>query len=223
MRNLFLFFIITFLTGSPLIALLVIIGIYLALDYQFIGVSRGLFGRFRRNTEIRFLKQGLTINPHDAIARSKLGRLLVEARRYHEAVPHLEKAMERMPDPEGITCDLGLAYLWTGKDPEGEALIRSALERNSKVRYGEPYLRWGEFLLKQGRFKDAAEVLEQFRSIHSSSIAGCYLLGEAYRRSGEGEKAALAYQNAIEMFGQSPRYKRRVERLWAWKSRLRLL
>ncbi len=222
MRNLFLFFIITLLTGSPWIALLVILTIYLALDYQFIGVSRHLFRRFRRDTEIRSLKRSLAINPHDALARSKLGRLLVEARQYHEAVPHLEKAMERMPEPEGTPCDLGLAYLWTGKVQEGEVLIRSAMQRNSKLRYGEPYLRWGEFLLRRGRFKEAVEALEKFRSIHSSSVEGHYLLGEAYRRSGDGAKATLAYQNALEMFSQSPRYKRRVERQWAWKSRLRL-
>jgi tetratricopeptide (TPR) repeat protein len=223
MRNVFLFFIITFLTGSPWIALLVILVIYLALDYQFIGVSRHLFGRFRRDTEIRSLKRILAINPHDALARSKLGRLLVEARRYHEAVPHLEKAMERAPETEGTPSDLGLAYLWTGKVQEGEDLIRSAMEHNPKLRYGEPYLRWGEFLLKQGRLKEATEALEKFRSIHSSSVEGYYLLGETYRRSGDGAKAAWAYQKALEMFKRSPRYKRRIERQWAWKSRLRLL
>ena len=53
MRNLFLFFFITLLTGSPLIALLVILALYLALDNQFIGISRRFFEGFRRGSAIR--------------------------------------------------------------------------------------------------------------------------------------------------------------------------
>lgn len=223
MRNLFLFFFITLLTGSPLIALLVILALYLAFDYQFVGISRHLFRRFRLGAEIRSLARELVINPHDAAARSDLGRLLVKARRYTEAVPHLEKAMERLADSEETTCDLGLAHLWTGKPEDGERLIRSALERNPKFRYGEPYLRWGEYLLHAGKVKEAAEVLEKFRTIHSSSVEGLYLLGEAYRRDGRREKAVEVYRTALQIFRQSPGYRRRAERLWAWKTRWRLL
>lgn len=222
MRNLFLFFIITFLTGSPVFAIVVIVILYLALDYQFVGFSRHWLRAFRRGSEIRSLARTLSVNPHDAAARSDLGRLLVDARRYTEAVSHLEPAMERMSETAETPCYLGLAYLWTGKVAEGEALIRSALEKDPKFRYGEPYLRWGEYLLSAGRAAEAAEALEKFRSIHTSSVEGFYRLGEAYRRSGEPGKAGSAYRSALDMFRRSPGYKRRAERLWAWKTRLRL-
>lgn len=204
-------------------ALLVIVAVYLALDYQFIGISRRLFGRFRRAGMIRTLQRELSVNPHDATARRDLGRALIEARRFGEAVPHLEKAVERMPDSDETVFDLGLSYLWTGQGPEGERLIRKALERSPKLRYGEPYLRWGEFLLHQGQAAAAAERLEQFRSIFSSSVEGHYLLGVAYQRAGDRIKAVAAYRTALEMFRRSPGYKRREERLWAWKTRARLL
>jgi len=223
MRNLFLFFLITLLTGSPVIALLVILALYLAIDYQFIGLSRRLFGRFRRAGAIRMLLRELAVNPHDATARRDLGRLLIEARRFTEAVPHLQTAVKRMPESDEAACDLGLAYLWTGNVSEGEDLIRQALERSPKLRYGEPYLRWGEFLLRQGRFEQAADRLERFRSIFSSSVEGHYLLGLAYQRAGDRDKAVSAYRAALEMFRRSPGYKRREERLWAWKTRARLL
>jgi tetratricopeptide (TPR) repeat protein len=223
MRNLFLFFLITLLTGSPLFAVVVILALYLAVDYQFIGVSRRLFSRIRRAGAIRTYRKDLSINPHDAAARRDLGRLLVESRRYREAVPHLEKALERIPDSEEATCDLGLAYLWTGKTSEGEELIRRALSQNQKFRYGDPYLRWGEFLLHAGRAAEAAERLESFRSIFSSSVEGHYLLGKAYLQSGNEVKGISALRSALEMFRRSPGYKRREERLWAWKARFRLL
>ena len=88
--------------------------------------------------------------------------------------------MERMAESEETRCFLGLAYLWTGKPDEGEKLIREAMDQNPKFRYGEPYLRWGSFLLKIGNPGKAAGVLEKFLSIHSSSVEGHYLLGSMF-------------------------------------------
>jgi len=102
-------------------------------------------------------------------------------------------------------------------------MILKALDGSPKLRYGEPHLRWGEFLLRQGRAEQAAERLERFRAIFSSSVEGHYLLGMAYLRSGKKDKAVTAYRAALEMFKRSPGYKRREERLWAWKTRVRLL
>ena len=223
MRNLFLFFLITLLTGSPVIALLVIAAIYLALDYQFIGVSRWLYRGVRRGVAIRALIRGLELNPHDAAARTDLGRLLVEARRYREAVAHLERAFERMADTDETAYYLGLARLWTGSVADGEALLLQVLGRSPKFRYGEPYLRWGEYLLAAGRVPEAAERLEQFCAIFSSSVEGHYLLGVAYARADERAQAEKAFRGALEMFRRSPGYKRRDERWWAWRARLRLL
>ncbi len=223
MRNIFLFFIITFLTGNPIIALLVIVAIYLALDYQYVGLSRCLFRGVRRVSEIHALERVIAINPHDAAAHSDLGRLLVESRRYREAVSYLETAIKKLSESHETQCYLGLAYLWTGKVKDGEALIQVVLESNPKYRYGEPYLRWGKFLLKEGQSRRAVEILEKFHLIHSSSVEGYYLLGEAFRQGGDWEKASSAYRKALRVLKQSPRYKRRTERLWAWKVRFRLL
>jgi len=211
------------LTGSPVIAILVILALYLALDYQFVGISRGLFKRVRRSGAIRTYQKDLSINPHDAAARRDLGRLLVESGRYPEAIPHLKKALERIPDSEEAACDLGLAYMWTGRVSEGEGLVRQALSQNPKFRYGDPYLRWGEYLLHAGRPTEAADRLEHFRSIFSSSVEGHYLLGKAYLQSGDKAKALTAFRAALDMFRRSPGYKRREERVWAWKARYRLL
>ncbi len=223
MRNLLLFFFFTFLTGSPIIAILLIVGIYLLLDYQYVGASRALVRTFRRGSEIRSLKHVLLINAHDAAARSDLGRLLVHARRHKEAVGHLEQAYERMHDSEETICFLGLAYLWTGKVEEGEKLILQALELNPKFRYGEPYLKWGEYLLDAGKNQEAVKILEKFGTIHTSSVEGNYLLGEAYRKIGDAGKAKSSYKTALDMFRRSPAYKRRQERPWYWKTRWRLL
>lgn len=223
MRTLFLFALITFLTGSPLIALLVIVAIYFFIDYQYVGFSRRLFGRLRRGASIRGLARDVEVNPHDAAARSDLGRLLVDGRRYAAAVPHLERAIERLADSEETVCYLGLAYLGVGRTKEGEELLRRALAKNPRFRYGEPYLHWGRLLLEQDRVQDAIATLERFREIHTSGVEGHYLLGLAYQRAGDAPRAAEMFRGALDLFRRSPAYKRRLERLWALRARLRLL
>lgn len=223
MRNLFLFFFLTFLTGNPILAIIIIVAIYLLLDYQFVGISRRFFSGFQRASQVRALRRTLSINPHDAKTRSLLGRLLVEGRRYPEAVKELEIAMERMADSEETRCDLGVAYIWTGRLEEGGGLVEQVMTEHPKLRYGDPYLRWGEYLLKNGDAEKALEVLRKFHRIHTSSVEGQYLLGEALRTLGNKEEARAAYHRALVLFGQSPGYKRRLERRWAWMSRFRLL
>jgi tetratricopeptide (TPR) repeat protein len=223
MRNLFLFIFLTFLTGNPILAILIIVVLYLFLDYQFIGISRRSLQGLRRSSQIRALQRTLTLNPHDAKSRSLLGRLLVESRRYPEAVRELRMAMERMSDSEETGCDLGVGLIWTGNEEEGGALVESAMEKQPRLRYGEPYLRWGHYLLRHGNPGKALEVLGKFHEIHTSSVEGHYLQGEAHRMLGHPEEAASAYHRAILMFRQSPAYKRRLERRWAWLSRIRLI
>lgn len=223
MRNVFLFFFINFLTGNPIITILIIVGIYFFLDFQFVGFSQHLFRNFRLGSEIRSLKHDLLINANNAEARNDLGRLLFYAHRYPEAAQHLERAYERMHESEETTCFLGLAYLWTGKAEEGERLIQKALEKSPKFRYGEPYLKWGEYLLSVGKHQKAGEILEKFGAIHTSSMEGNYLRGEAYRKNGDAAKAKTAYRTALDMFRRSPGFKRRNERPWYWKTRWRLM
>ena len=133
-----------------------------------------------------------------------------------------ERAIERLDDLDETNYYLGLAYLKTGRERDGVARIEQALVINPRFRYGEPYLRLGEHYLTMGRYDDALAMLKQQGEIHTSSVEGLYQMGETYRRMGDPAQAREAYRRSLTAFRQSPRYKRRDERRWAWRARLAL-
>jgi len=217
-----LFALLTFLTGSPWTALLVLLALYLLFDIQYLGFARAAIDRIKTAGEIRELQADVALNPHNAAALSDLGRLLILNGRAQEAVAPLERAIGRMDDSDETNYYLGLAYLKTGREQEGEARITKALALNPRFRYGEPYLRLGEHYLEGQRYEEALAMLHKLGEIHSSSVEGLYLLGEVHRRMGRIEQARESYRNGIAAFRRSPRYKRREERRWQWRARLAL-
>jgi tetratricopeptide (TPR) repeat protein len=223
LSRVFIFYMITMLTGSPLFALLVIIGLYLVLDYQFTGFLRRGIQVYRLESEISGLRKEVALNPHNAAALSDLGRLLVMRGKEREALPFLERAYERLSDTEETTYYLGLVFLSTGRAAEGESLILKALEKNPKFRYGEPALRLAEFYARKGQIEEAQTYFDRFFSIHSSSPEGYYKFGQFQLQIGNRAGAVESFRRAIEIFKLSPSFKKRQDRLWAYKARFHLL
>ncbi|MBI3802251.1 MAG: tetratricopeptide repeat protein [Nitrospirae bacterium] len=218
----FIFYIITLLTGSPLLAILVIVGLYFALDYQFTGFFRRGVEIFRLESEISGLKREIALNPHNVASLSDLGRLLVMRGKGRQGLPYLERAYERLSDSEETTYYLGLASIASGDEPRGEALILKALQKNPKFRYGEPALRLAEYYAARGRNNEAQDYFDRFFSIHSSSPEGYYKFGLFQLQIGNVSRAVESFRKAIEVFKLSPSFKRRQDRLWAYKARFHL-
>lgn len=218
----FIFYIVTLLTGSPLFALLVIVGLYLALDYQFTGFFRRGIEIFRLESEISGLKREVALNPHNAASLSDLGRLLVMRGKAREALPYLERAYERLSDSEETAYYLGLALIGSGDEKRGEELILKALALNPKFRYGEPALRLAEHYAARRRIDEAQAYFDRFFSIHSSSPEGYYKYGLFRLQIGNVSGAVESFRKAVEVFKLSPSFKKRQDRLWALKARLHL-
>jgi len=113
-EKVFLFALLSWITGNPLVALLAILLLsgagYGYLTGRLLRVPRAL-GRWGT---IRELQRAVATNPHDATARNDLGRLLVEAGRHGKALPHLEAAVARMAEAPETLYYLGAARLGTG-------------------------------------------------------------------------------------------------------------
>ncbi|MGH7318394.1 MAG: tetratricopeptide repeat protein [Candidatus Rokuibacteriota bacterium] len=223
MEKLFLFVLLSWITGNPLIALLAV----LLLSAGAYGYVSGRIFRIPRALErwgtIRELKRAVRVNPHDAAARSDLGRLLTEAGRHDEALSHLEAAVARMPDAPETLYYLGAARLGTGDQARGQPLIAQALALDPKLRYGEPHLALANYHLDRGEAAQAIPYLEEFTARHASSVEGRYKLARAYLATGHPDRARAAVEDAIDAYRGSPVFRRREERLWrlrvAWLRR----
>jgi predicted Zn-dependent protease len=214
MRGLLLFSVLTWATGNPLVALVIVVLVSLA-SYGYISARIFQVPRaINRWLTIRELARTVKVNPHDANAQADLGRLLLEAGQPARALPHLEAAYARAPEVTETAYYLGAARLRLGDEAVGRPLIEGALARDPRIAYGEPHLRMADFYLDHGRAADAMPHLEHFIAMHASSVEGQYKLARACMAIGETDRARAALDEAARAYSGAPRFKRREERLW---------
>ncbi|RRJ65291.1 hypothetical protein EHV15_22040 [Paenibacillus oralis] len=217
MSKFILFFALTWLTGNPIIAIVILLLIVYFLDRRFIGIFPSVTKPFKRSRSISRLRQQLALSPFDVSSKRELARLLLERKRYREAWDLLEDVKSSSETSAEFWSDLGTALLGLGRLEEGEEQMLRALSLNDRVKYGQPYL----LLASAFRDKDPQKALDyaaKFGEIQSSSSEAYYLLAGLYQSLGRKEEARRALNESIAVYRSLPKYKKRQERKWALRS-----
>lgn len=222
MSKIFLFYILMVITRNPLLALLIILALYFFLDRRYLGLLPDISAPFRSRREITRLKREVLLNPHNAEVLSDLGRNLVRTGRFREGVGFLERALARMANIPETQFYLGLGFLHLNElDRAGEHLGR-AVELDPRYGYGESYLRLGDYHVARKDLDEALKPYMAFTGIHTSSSEGFFKIGEIWLQKGNLERAREYFRKAMNAFRGSPPHKKRIDRPWYWKARLRL-
>lgn len=222
MTKFFIFLLLWRLLGNPVLAVIVLLVIFYFLDRRYIGIFPSLTKPFKRMRSISKLRQQIALSPHQITAKRELARLLIERKGYKEALRLLEEMLAFSEESAEFWADYGLAALGTGDLTAGEARILKAFSINERVRYGQPYLE----LAAAFKAKDSAKAIgyaELFQSIQSSSSEAYYLLGSLYQSLGQKEEAKRAFEESVSIYRQLPKYRRRQERGYAFRSYLKKL
>ncbi len=219
MGRFFLFALPTWITGNPILAILVIIALSLPGWWAGSRYAWRLSRRMRAWGEAGRLRRALAVNPHDVKARTELGAILVRQGRFREARAELTQAMPRADDLPEANYALGLCLLHDGEIERGRELVERALALNPKFGYGEPYLRLGDFRAARGEWDQAAERYRQATGIHSSSVEGWFKLGQALNHLGGRDEARAALQEALSSYRTAPWYQRPEARPWHRRAR----
>lgn len=214
------FFLLWNLVGNPFIAILIILLIVYLLDRQFVGLFPSITRPFKRLRHISKLRTQIASSPSDVSSRHELARLLMERRKYREALTILESIRLNSEDSAEYWDDLGTCFLHTGNIIQGEQDILKALQMNPRVKYGRPYLRLAAAFKHSDREK-AITYVKEFHSIHSSSSEAYYLLGSMYKDLGRIDEAKSAFKESVTIYKSLPKYKKRQERKWAIRSLLK--
>jgi len=69
-------------------------------------------------------RRAIQIAPHDRTAQQRLGVMLADENRFHEAVEHLEMAWQADPGNTTTHKALGLAYVWVGELERAKPLLQ---------------------------------------------------------------------------------------------------
>jgi len=207
------------LLGNPILALLVLFVILYLLDRRFIGLMPSFVKPFKRSRKLSRLRQELSASPHNTSGKLEAARLLIERKKYKEALDYLEQVRPIMDDSPEVIYETGFCKLKLGDIAEGERLVLQSLGMNPRLKYGEPYLRLGEAFALTDPDK-AIGYLVQFRTVHSSSCEAYYRLGKLYAQLGRGAEAKDAFRETVQIYRGLPKYKRRSERKWALLAKL---
>ena len=215
----FLFYLLYWLLGNPFFAILIILIIYFTIDRTFFGFIPDPFKAFKKAGRIRELQKIVTINTHDARSLKELGICMIDKKDYRSAREYFERAVNKLSDDPEFNYYYGLALARCGDIQKGRELVDSALSNSPNLKYGEPYIMFAEVYIDNGDFSSALPLLEHFENIHSSSSRGFYQMGYVKLKLGSKEEGTAYLKKAIAVFKASPRFKRKVDRKWAWKAR----
>ncbi|PZE21022.1 tetratricopeptide repeat protein [Paenibacillus xerothermodurans] len=221
MSKVLLFFFLTWITGSPIVAIVLLLVLLYFLDRRFIGLTPNVFRPIQRSRRLAKLRQELRLSPHNNSTKLEIARILMERKQYADAAGMLEQVAEVMDDSAEVRAELGICRLKLGQIEQGKRLILEAFDLNPRVKYGEPYLRLAEAVAERDP-DEAIGYLEKFSSVNSSSCEAYYRLGQLYHRLGRQTEAQRAFRETVELYRGLPKYKRRVERRWALLARLKL-
>ncbi len=215
-----LFGLLWWVTGSPFLAIIILLAALYVLDRRFVGLFPSITRPFRIRGRLRRIRQELLLNPHHTSLKTEAARILIELGKHAEAQSLLDEVLRSIEDSADVWFDAGLCRLKLGQLAEGERMILKALELNPRVRYGEPYLRLGEAYAAADGEK-AIGYLQAFRDIQSSSCEAYYRLGNILNAMNRQAEAKQAFAESVEIYQALPRYKRKSERRWAMLSRLK--
>ncbi len=168
----------------------------------------------RRNT----LREVLRNNPHDRRTRLELGDLLHEANQYEGVREVLRPNLEAGDD------DALLAFLWGISsarvgDHEGAERAFDALDRiDPGFRLDAVNLERGRARLLAKDFAGAKDALTHFCGQRPGTVEGKVLLAQAEDALGHADVAAQLRKDAWSDFASAPRFRRRQERLWAYRA-----
>jgi len=220
MGKFFLFYIIYWLTGSPIAALLFILLVFLAADRTYLGFLPDPLRAIKVSSRIRELKKVVSINPYDGRSLKELGICLVDRGDYHNALRYFEMAATKMSDDPEFNYYYGTSTARTGNIDKGRELFEKAMNASPALKYGEPYLMMAEVYIDNADYKSALPLLEKFEKIHSSSSRGFYRMGFVKLKLGLKDEGMEYLRKSVQVFRESPFFKRKIDRKWAWKARM---
>lgn len=219
MSTFFLWWILSAITGRPILSLVLILVFWFAVDRFTLGVLPDplkFISRWRRQWH---WERVLKVNPHDRHARYQLAETLLDRKQYAKAMHTLKPNLEAGEEGTNTVFVMASACLGAGHPEQGEKLLAHIEEIEPGFRMAEIERVRGIWRLKRGDAAGAKRAFESLVMVRKGSVEAKVLLAQAVAATGDDGAAALLKDQAWDEFVAAPRFMRRKERLWAWRAR----
>ena len=166
---------------------------------------------FKHQARVRSLQADIDANASNATARRDLAKIWLEKHRPRRALPLLEQAIARDSRSIELLYLSGVAHLLAGNHDKAVEALVAVTHREPNFQYGEAYLRAADALMALGRWDDAADALERYVKINSSSVEARWkrLRVCKARKDAAGEQTAKA--DLRDVWRTLPGYQRRKQ------------
>ena len=166
----------------------------------------------RREKAIQLLEDLVAQFPDVAVVRAGLGATLLAAGAYSQAITHLQKALDGLPEETGIHLQLAEAYYHGGQFPEAVQTLENLLKDHPDNI--NALLRLGEIFQALGQDANRAAVLlkaVRISPLHPEVLAA---FGQLGMDTGNQDVFQTAFQKLEEVAPQHPIFK-------TWQAALR--
>jgi thioredoxin-like negative regulator of GroEL len=219
MGTLLQWYVLAWLTGSPIGAAVLLFAIWWLTDRFTFRLFPSPVRMVRRWRRIAELRRTIATNPHDRRARFELSELLLEARRARAAVEVLRPNVEAGDDDVHTAFTMGAALARSGFAEQAEKALAAARAEEPGFRMGEIDLELGRMRLALSDFAGAREALERVVALRPGTVQGRALLARALDGLGDRAGARRERDAAWREYASLPRFHRRHERPYAWRLR----
>jgi tetratricopeptide (TPR) repeat protein len=178
--------------------------------------SRSLLQGFRR------LLRTLTSYPRDADAHFQLGLLHFRSSHLDAALGYFEQAVTIDPSDADYHYYMGRIYEARGQWPQAADEYEATYRLNPDYGLGDIFREVGKAYLHTDRLEKALEFLTYFLERRSSDPQGRYWLAVALQRAGRREEMRMHLNAVLDQARSSPRFFRRTQREWIYRSRILL-
>lgn len=221
MKTFGLFLLISFLTGNPLLALLILILVVFIIERRFVGVLPDIFEPWRRAGRMRQLKKEVQVNPANAEAHLDLGEAYFRQGKYELASSFLEKASGKMAGHPLFHFYLGACYYHLVKNEEGKREIENAVAANPKASLGEPYVYLLRIYLQE---RQPAHRIDEIYNqlLQYGTPRTFYQAGRIFVDTGDKDRARILFKETIDNYDACRGALKRLYRKWAILSKVSL-
>jgi serine/threonine-protein kinase len=141
-------------------------------------------------------RRAIELNPNNAQAHKHYGLFLVSRERFDEAVAEAKKALSLDPLSVAVNFVAAWTYLYAGRFKDALELVRLMRELDTNA----PQSFWleGNLLLANGRYEQAADVLEKASALGDNQMA-LSMRGCAYGLAGRRDEALTILDQLFEI------------------------
>ena len=162
--------------------------------YRRLGAAHLTAGR--REDAIRAYEKAIEVNPYYWLNQNALGAALFSLGDYEKAKAAFQRVTELEPDNPNGYLNVGATYYSQGRYTEAIPLFEKALQLRPDAK---TYSNLGTIYFYLKRYGDSVKMFEKAVELNPNEQVVAGNLADAYRWSGQGEKARATYQQAISL------------------------